>query len=213
MRHTKVFVADAASTDGTPELAQAFRDRLDIEIIPGGMPSIGRNRGAARSAARFILFLDADVELPDPTLISRALQEMKKRRLHCTTVDIGCQDGSWLDRLLYRGNNRFQRLSAWFMPFGTGMFLLFDKARFDALGGFPEDALFAEDYLLTRQISPLRFAVVSGEVLTSNRRFRKTGKLRMVRLFFWTMLNSFNAKHFQRDHGYWTVPEPETEQG
>ena len=210
MRATKVFVADANSTDGTAELALAFRDRLDVEVIPGGMPAVGRNRGAARTAARYVLFLDADVELADPTLIRRSLDLMKKRRLHCVTVDIACRDGSWLDRLLYRGNNRFQRLSAWFMPFGTGMFLLFEKARFDALGGFPEDALFAEDFLLTRQVSPLRFSVAPGEVFTSNRRFRKTGKFRMTFLFFWTLLNSFNTKHFQRDHGYWNVPEPET---
>ncbi len=204
---TKVFIADAESTDGTADLALAFRNRLNIEVIAGGMPSVGRNRGAARSNARFLLFLDADIELPDPTLIRRALDTMRRRRLHCATVDIACSGGSWLDRLMYSGNNQFQRLSAWFMPFGTGMFLLFDRSRFDALGGFNEEALFAEDYLLTKQISPLRFAVVPGEVLTSNRRFRRTGKLRMLRLFFWTVLNSFNTKHFQRDHGYWKVPE------
>src|SRR5579863_3213829 len=41
MRHTKVFLADAGSTDGTPEIANSFRDRMDIEVIPGGLPSFG----------------------------------------------------------------------------------------------------------------------------------------------------------------------------
>ena len=128
---------------------------------------------------------------------------MKSSRLHCLTVDITCADGTWMDRLLYRANSGMQKLSSWVMPFGTGMFLLFDRKRFAELGGFNENALFAEDFLLTKQISPLRFSVLNGEVHTSNRRFRRTGHARMVFLFFWTMLNSSNRSHFERDHGYW----------
>ncbi len=203
IRSTKVFVADAASTDDTVALALSFRPTLDIHILPGGMPSVGRNRGARAGNAQFTLFLDADVELQDPTLIRRALEAAQRRKFHCVTVDIQCKDGRPSDRWLYRGNNRMQRLSQWFLPFGTGMFLLFQSARFHELGGFSEDALFAEDYLLTKQVSPLRFAVLNGEVWTSNRRFQRTGRLRMVTLFFWTLLNSNNRRHFQRDHGYW----------
>jgi glycosyltransferase involved in cell wall biosynthesis len=203
LAHTKVFVADAASTDGTAELALSFRDRLDISVIEGGIPSVGRNRGARVSHSEFVLFLDADVELRDPTLLRRAVQRMRSRRLHCLTVDIACAGGNWLDRLLYRGNSRMQRLSTWFMPFGTGMFLLFDRARFIELDGFDEEALFAEDFLLTKQVSSLRFCVLDGAVHTSNRRFRRTGHGRMVFLFFWTLFNSSNKRHFERDHGYW----------
>ena len=207
MRSTKVFVADAASTDDTAALALAFRPALDVEVIPGGMPAVGRNRGAEAGQAEFLLFLDADIELADPTLIRRAITAARRRRLQCVTVDIQCKEGRWSDRFLYRANNRMQRLSQWFLPFGTGMFLLFQRDRFQALGGFSEDALFAEDYLLTKQISPLRFGVLDGEVLTSNRRFQRTGRLRMVALFFWTLLNSNNRRHFQRDHGYWKPAE------
>ena len=32
---TRVFVADAGSTDGTPEIAMSFADRLSISVIPG----------------------------------------------------------------------------------------------------------------------------------------------------------------------------------
>ncbi len=63
MRSTKVLVADANSTDGTPEIALAFRKWLDISVIPGGMPSVGRNKGAAVATTNYVLFLDADIEL------------------------------------------------------------------------------------------------------------------------------------------------------
>src|SRR5260370_4343987 len=39
MRYTKVFVADAGSTDGTQALALCFRGRIDVEVIPRGLPS------------------------------------------------------------------------------------------------------------------------------------------------------------------------------
>jgi len=203
LAHTKVFVADADSTDGTQEIARSFSDRLNIHVIQGGTPSVGRNCGVRASDSEMVLFLDADVELRDPTLIRRAVGRMRSRRLHCLTVDIKCKDGNWADRLLYRGNSRMQRLSSWVLPFGTGMFLLFDRKRFTELGGFSEDALFAEDFLLTKQVSPLRFSVLNGAIYTSNRRFKRTGHGRMVFLFFWTLLNSRNRRHFENDHGYW----------
>jgi glycosyltransferase involved in cell wall biosynthesis len=199
----KVFVADAASTDGTAAIARSYDDLLNIEVIEGGTPSVGRNRGARCSDSQFVLFLDADVELRDHTMLRRAVERMHSQQLHCLTVDIACAGGTWMDRMLYRANSLMQRLSTWGMPFGTGMFLLFDRARFADLGGFSEEALFAEDFLLTKQVSPLRFAVLDGTVHTSNRRFRRTGHARMVFLFFWTMMNSGNRRHFERDHGYW----------
>ncbi len=201
---TEIILADAESTDNTVAIAMSYSDRLRIRIIPGGTPSVGRNRGARASQSEFVLFLDADVELRDHTLLRRAVQRMRSRRLHCLTVDIACADGNWMDRLLYSGNSRMQRISSWIMPFGTGMFLLFERRRFVALDGFAEDALFAEDFLLTKQVSPLRFSVLNGEIYTSNRRFQRTGHGRMVFLFFWTILNNRRRSHFQHDHGYWT---------
>ena len=206
LARTKVYVADAASTDATRDIALSFQNRLNVEVIDGGIPSVGRNRGAMRSDSEFVLFLDADVELRHPATLRRALLRMRSQRLHCMTVDIACADGTWADRFLYRANSAMQRLSSWLMPFGTGMFLLFERTRFHELGGFDENALFAEDFLLTKQISPLRFAVLNAEVHTSNRRFRRTGHGRMIFLFFWTMLNSKNKRHFHRDHGYWKEP-------
>jgi hypothetical protein len=46
MSSTKVLVADARSTDGTPDIVMSFRDCLNVEVIAGGMPSVGRNCGA-----------------------------------------------------------------------------------------------------------------------------------------------------------------------
>src|ERR1700736_6135199 len=145
MSETRVIVADAGSTDGAMEAALRFRDRLLVEVMPGGLPSVGRNAGARLATTKCLLFLDADVELPEPTLLRRALWRMERRGLHLVTTNIACREGGFFDDLLYAGSNLMQRLGSFAKPFATGMFMLFDREAFWALGGFNERALFAED--------------------------------------------------------------------
>ena len=205
MPDTRVFVADACSIDGTAAIAQlcAARLHLQLEIIRGGLPAMGRNAGARRARTPYVLFLDADVELPDPTLLRRAMQTMRSRHLHCVTTDVRCVEGNAADRLLFGMSNFVQRASRWTTPFSTGMFMLFEKMEFDLLGGFDERALYAEDYLLSKQVERERFAVVSGGIVTSNRRFKKMGHAKIAWMFWQTALNSGNTNYFLRDQHYW----------
>ena len=206
MAQTRVLVADAGSTDGTVEVALRFRDRLKVEVVAGGLPSVGRNAGARLATTKYVLFLDADVELPEATLLRRALWRMERRGLHLATTNIACREGSFFDDLLYAGNNFMQRVGALMKPFATGMFMLFDREAFWRLGGFNEHALFAEDYLLSKGVARIRFRIVRGRVLTTNRRFQKLGHWRMVFLFFQTALHSWDDGYFLRDRGYWGEP-------
>ncbi|HTU51228.1 MAG TPA: glycosyltransferase [Acidobacteriaceae bacterium] len=200
---TRVFVADANSTDSTAEMARSFAAKFPIEVLPGGLPSVGRNAGARRATTPYVLFLDADVELRDPTLLRRAVCAMQRHQLHCLTTNIRCIDGSAADRLLFGGSNVCQKLSRWAAPFATGMFMMFDREEFQRLGGFNEHALYAEDYLLSKQVARKRFAVIPGAVMTSNRRFQKMGHMHIAKMFLKTALNSSNQSYFLRDQGYW----------
>ncbi len=203
MGETRVLVADAGSTDGTVEVALGYCDRLQVEVIAGGLPSVGRNAGARLAKSKYVLFLDADVELPEPTLLRRALWRMRRRELHLVTTNIACREGGFLDDALYAGNNLMQYAGSFVKPFATGMFMLFDREVFWELGGFNERALFAEDYLLSKGVATSRFRIVRGKVLTTNRRFQKLGHLRMVLMFLQTALHSWDDEYFLRDRGYW----------
>ena len=207
LANTSLLIADAGSTDGTVAVAEEFRPWLPIRIIPGGLPSAGRNAGARQANSRYVLFLDADVELADPTLLRRAVELMKRKGLHCVTTDIFCPKGNLSDKLLYAGNNLVQRCSRFHRPFATGMFMLVDKARFDELGGFDEKALYAEDYQLTRQIDPSRFRVVRGGIYSTNRRFRKMGHGRILRMFLSTALHSRQPEYYrdEKHRAYWQM--------
>ena len=203
MRNTPVLVADAASTDGTPDVVLGFSERLQVRVIPGGRPARGRNTGAALAQTPYVLFLDADIELASDSLVRRVVELAQRKSLHCVTTNIICRDGNGLDKLLYAGNDLFQYLSRLHRPFSTGMFMLFDKKRFDELGGFHEQVDFAEDYLLSQQLARSKFAIVRGGVYTTNRRFHRMGYFRVSRLFLTTALNYWNKNYFLRDHKYW----------
>jgi glycosyltransferase involved in cell wall biosynthesis len=207
LHDTKIFVADAGSADNTIAIALSYEDTLSVEVIPGGLPAVGRNEGARRACSRYVLFIDADVELKDRSLLRHSVETMDRRRLHCLTTNVWCSDGSVLDKAIYAGNNLVQRFASWTKPFATGMFMMFDKQVFDRLGGFNERALYAEDYLLSKKVSPLRFGIVSGGVTTSSRRFKKMGRFKIVFMFFRTALNTYNEKYFFRDQNYWSEPE------
>ena len=182
MSSTRVLVADANSTDGTPEIVMSFRDRLNVGVIHGGMPSYGRNQGAAQADTPYVLFLDADIELADGSLIRRCMEKALEKQLHCVTTNILCKDGTWVDKLFYAGNDFFQYLSYLHRPFATGMFMLFDRKKFWEFGGFHEKILFAEDYRLSQKVQRKRFAIVRGGVYTTNRRFQRMGPARSMAL-------------------------------
>ena len=167
---------------------------------------LGRNAGAHRATTPYILLLDADIELADAILLRRAVANAQRRKLHCLTTNIACINGCLADRLLYSMNNCVQRASRCVSPFATGMFMLFDKQEFDRLGGFNEQVLYAEDYLLSKLVARRRFAVIPGCVLTSNRRFKSMGHTCIARMFLKTALNSRNTNYFLRDQGYWEEP-------
>jgi Glycosyl transferase family 21 len=151
-----------------------------------------------------VLFIDADIELADPMLIRRAVELMRTKSLHCLTTDILCPDGSFADRML-KCNNLAQRLSRFHKPFATGMFMLVDKPRFDELGGFDEQALYAEDYQLTRQFDRQRSRSIRGGIHSTNRRFQKMGHGKILRMFLTTAIRSRCPEYFrdQSHQAYW----------
>jgi glycosyltransferase involved in cell wall biosynthesis len=205
MRNTKVFLADADSTDGTRDIARNYADRVQIEVIPGGLPAVGRNCGARRADSSYVLFIDADIELADPTLLRRAVATMNAKQLHCLTTNILCPSGKVLDGFLYGCSNALQYLSRLHKPFATGMFMLVDTARFRELGGFDERALYAEDYQLSRRFARRRFRSIRGGVYTTNRRFAKMGRGAIIRMFVNTALRSGSRAHYadSRHWRYW----------
>ncbi len=202
MKKTKIVIADAGSTDGTIKVIEKFKNHLNIEIIKGGLPSYGRNAGAKNCQSQYVLFMDADIELKDFNTIKRAVEYIKSKNLFLAAIDILCKNPNIFDKLFYGINNIAQRLSKYTKPYVCGMFMLFERNKFEELGGFDENVKYAEDYFLSKQVERKRFGVAPGFIMATNRRFKKDGYLKIGKLFLTTAL-SRSSKKFYRDLKYW----------
>ena len=206
IKRTHIVVADAASVDNTRRVIKSYSERLCISIVEGGLPPVGRNAGARLAKSRYILFLDADIELKNKALISNVLKKMKRKRLDCATTNIWARDGGTLDNVFYGMGNVAQYLSRYMLPYASGMFMMFDRGKFEELGGFNEAHLYAEDYRLTKKVKRKKFGIINkGHIVTSNRRCKKTGYATIAKRHIESIFHSFDDDYYSdaKHLSYW----------
>lgn len=199
--NTLVIIADANSTDATRHIANSFSDRLNIKVIDGGLPSFGRNAGANFASTRYILFIDADCQLRQKDTIKNCLTMMESKNADIATAKVTA-DGFW-SKILYHMNNIVMALSKLDKPFAVGTFMMVRKSEFDRIGGFDENALHCEDYVLSRQFDRKKFCIVNNMVVADDRRFIKTGHVKYVLYVLRNAWNRNNPDYFKQDIGYW----------
>lgn len=137
----EVIVADAQSTDDTGKLAS----KLGAKVVEGGMPGVGRNRGAAVAKGELILFLDADVTIKDHDFIRKAVKEFEERELDIASVNLYVTDGKIYDKVCHDFCNLYVRMWGEIWPHGHGCCMLVKRALHERIGGFDEKAMLSED--------------------------------------------------------------------
>ena len=197
----KIYIADAGSTDGTREKIDQFKEFLDIQIISGGIPSVGRNKGASESKEPYVIFIDADMKLPQRDTLEKSLAALEAGA-HLVTLDVRCPENKKAD-FLYRINNQLQRISRFHQPFSTGMFMAWNREAFHRLGGFNEEIHFGEDYHLSKKVDRQKFKVVPGEIWSPDRRFKITGTMVLLKMMVSAFIQRNNPDKLKGDKGYW----------
>lgn len=202
----QIIVADAKSTDNTRSIVESigFELGLNIKIINGGLPAVGRNNGAKLATTPYVLFLDADVTFTSRQVIKEALNEIiagDYEMLSTTPVYKGEFD---IRAFIMFGINKY---ITWFLskvePFAIGGFTMVNRQLFIALGGYDEQATQSEDWLLSKRILPHNFKLIPDLMTQDNRRFKKYGYWNMIKLLWINWKNRNNPKHFYKDQGYW----------
>lgn len=202
----QIIVADAKSTDNTRSIVESigFELGLNIKIINGGLPAVGRNNGAKLATTPYVLFLDADVTFTSRQVIKEALNEIiagDYEMLSTTPVYKGEFD---VRASIMFGINKY---ITWFLskvePFAIGGFTMVNRQLFIALGGYDEQATQSEDWLLSKRILPHNFKLIPDLMTQDNRRFKKYGYWNMIKLLWINWKNRNNPKHFYKDQGYW----------
>jgi glycosyltransferase involved in cell wall biosynthesis len=205
----RVIIADGGSTDSTIQKIEEFikseDNNLNIEVIEGGTVSVGRNRGAAMVKTPFILFLDADITFTDLLAIEMSFEALKENtnlELIGTTPEyMGEPDIA--ASLIFIFNRFTARIMSITDPFAIGAFMLISRKKFIELGGFDEMVHQSEDWLLSRQIKTKNFKLIPNLITQDNRRFKKFGYLKMLKMVMKNWFNRSNKKHFYKDQRYW----------
>lgn len=168
----EVIVADANSTDKTKKIAESFGAR----VVDGGLPAVGRNRGAEASKGDLILFLDADVVLSDAEYLHTCLLEFKERQLDIATCKAVPLDGDFFDQVSHDIYHWYTRLFGTLLPHAAGFCILVRREIHQKVNGFDESIVFCEDHDYARRISKIgKFGFLKTEVPVSVRRFRRDG--------------------------------------
>ena len=172
----EIIVADAGSKDRTTEIAKQYGCR----IIPGGLPSKGRNEGAKIAKGDLLLFLDADVVLSQTNSLERALKNFYEEKFGAATFPF-VFTGSRIDRLFSTFFNFWVVFTQKFFPHALGAFILIKKDIHQKVNGFDEDVVFCEDVQYVGKVGKItKYGLLKIQpVLISNRRFKQEGKIKM----------------------------------
>jgi glycosyltransferase involved in cell wall biosynthesis len=196
-----VIVADS-SDDGTKEMLESRNnDKFNLQIIKGGLPGKARNRGAKRVLTPYVLFMDADMFILDPSLLTESIKLMRRHKFDLLTTKVRTTNGKF--NYVFRSFDVIQKLIKLLTPFCLGGFMLFKTETFNRLGGFDEEVKVAEDYLLSKQVFSDKFKILNRTIFTPPRRFENKGIWYMTKLMIKSYFNRNNKKFFSNHNTYW----------
>lgn len=176
----EIIVADAGSKDRTVQIAR----KAGAQVVPGGMPGPGRNRGAEAARGELLFFFDADVDLPRDFL-AKAVAEMDARMLDLATCEFRPKSDLKLDEIMFRFANLSVKMNQDINPRAAGFCIFITARLFRRIGGFDETLKLAEDHDLVQRASkfrPLR-VLQNTSLKVSIRRLEKEGRFNLVQKY------------------------------
>jgi glycosyltransferase involved in cell wall biosynthesis len=199
---TRIIIADVSDNYDSlfyiRDLQRDFKYSLNIEIIEGGYPAHGRLAGSLLVTTPYMLFLDADIFLTNPSIIEECIKQEKD----LTTVPFYTD---YPYRWVFRLFDLFQfKATILGTPFAVGGFQLWNTEAYWRTGGYNPLELFAEDYSISQKVKSKNFKVVKIKgTYTSPRRFKNKGVLWMFYIMIKSYINRKNPAFFMESHGYW----------
>jgi len=192
----EVIVSDARSKDGSKEIVDSFKDKLDAhfcEAPPKG-PAYGRNQGAKHARGEWLLFFDADVDLDDPDFISKLVAGAEAKNWSTSSGQLKVSGHSLLGKLGH--NQGYLNLMAHTKhPIMQGYCMLTRREVFEKLGGFNEKLHYGEDNDYAMRSAPYGFGFVkNAHYIVDPRRYEQEG---------WKLLFKNTAHEIYRlTHGF-----------
>jgi len=168
----EVIIADAGSTDTTVEIA---KKKYGCKVVPGGLPAKGRNEGAKVAQGDLLLFLDADLILPEGFL-DALLKEFREKNLDIASTDLDFLSDKKIYKITAFLRNIYYRCTQRILPH-ISQCILVKKDIHSKIGGFDEKIKLCEDFDYVKKMGKIaKFGHISKiKFYSSVRRFEKDG--------------------------------------
>lgn len=170
-RDTEVLFVDGGSKDTSVSKIKALSNFTVLNSKTGRAVQMNTGAKAARNSILYFLHIDSVPPVGFDQIIVEEVR--KKNRAGCFKMKFDAEH--WALKLagyFTRFNHPFCR--------GGDQSLFIEKKLFDQMGGFNEDYTICEDNEFTdRLYRHVKFKVLAHELITSARRFKKNGILRL----------------------------------
>jgi glycosyltransferase involved in cell wall biosynthesis len=192
----EVIVADAGSSDKTAEIARSY----GANVVPGGMPGPGRNRGAEVATGEYLFFFDADVWVPE-NFLENAYKEMEEKFIDLATCEFKPQSDLQLDRIIYALGNLTVKLNQSWNPRAAGFCIFITRRLFKRINGFDESVKIAEDHDLVGRATKFRplYFLTSTYLTVSIRRLEKEGRFALLEKYAQVELHLLTKGSIKKD--------------
>lgn len=171
----EIIVCDAGSKDNTRSIAQGLGAKVVESKIASR--SYQMNLGADYASGEILFFLHAD-SIPPFNVLSKISNALGN----------GFQCGCF--RLKFDFDHPILNFYSWYTRFDFDIFrfgdqgLFVTKESFEKVGGFDTSLIVMEDQQIVRDLKKCnRFTVMDSEMLTSARKYRKVGLLKLQFIF------------------------------
>ncbi len=173
----EIIVSDSGSQDATTGIAADAG--CAVVVGPRAGPGAGRNLGARAARGDLLLFLDADVVLPTPEFLERAVDAFVRRNLVIAGTGFRPLERGLSYRLAFRLIWMAQRCTQPVAVHAGGYALLARRELHEQIGGFDETLPICEDDDYCRRMANHgKFGFLQGVyVMLSARRLQRHGIL------------------------------------
>jgi glycosyltransferase involved in cell wall biosynthesis len=191
----ELIVSDGGSTDGTLEIARRYTDKIVVWADADRRQTFGeaKNAGAALASGDYLVFIDADVDIPE---LHRFFHEMvsvfeRKPTLVAMTVPLR----PWLDNRSLVDDFFSAPLNIWYilsnnlLHYGnaSGEFQMVRRSVFRDSGGYREDLIAGEDTDFFNRLGKIGRTLSYWRLFVrhSCRRPHKVGWIKLYLMWIW----------------------------
>ena len=184
----EIIISDGQSTDKTILIAKKYAKIIEHKSASGQKISEGKNMGARNSHGEYIVFLDADVYIPNINSFFQKAESLFKsdKNLAGLTVSIRVfkNQETFADKMVFLIFNFYNLILNNYFGIGaaTGEFQMIRKDVFQKTGGYNENLVASEDYEFFRRVGKIGKTYFAKNLLVyhTGRRAHKIGWLKLL---------------------------------